>query len=87
MINKLPPVGWVTVNNKLKKEFKFQDFKEAMDFVNKVAALAETENHHPDIHIFYNRVIIELWTHSVNGLSEKDFILAFKIEKVATENV
>jgi 4a-hydroxytetrahydrobiopterin dehydratase len=53
-----------------------------MDFVNKVAKLAESEGHHPDIHVFYNRVQLELWTHAVNGLSESDFILAAKIDAV-----
>lgn len=72
--------GWEVLDNlKIKKEFKFKDFKEAMVFVNKVAALAEAENHHPDIHIFYRKVLIELWTHAVGGLSENDFILAAKI--------
>lgn len=67
---------------KIKKEFKFTDFKEAMRFVNKVAKLAQAQNHHPDIYIFYNKVVIELWTHAASGLSENDFILAAKIEKL-----
>jgi len=70
----------VTDNKKISYEFKFKDFKEAMDFVNKVAEIAEEEQHHPDIYIFYNKVRIELWTHAINGLSENDFILATKIE-------
>lgn len=67
-------------SNKITKEFKFEDFKEAMEFVNKVAELAEAEGHHPDIEIHYNKVVITLWTHSVHGLSENDFILASKID-------
>jgi 4a-hydroxytetrahydrobiopterin dehydratase len=67
---------------KIRQEFQFKDFKEAMKFVNKVAEIAESEGHHPDIHIFYNRVNIELWTHAVNGLSENDFILAAKIDAI-----
>ncbi len=67
---------------KIKKEFKFKDFREAMIFVNKVAELAETEGHHPDIHISYDKIIIELWTHAIRGLSENDFIMAAKIEKL-----
>ncbi|MEK7203589.1 MAG: 4a-hydroxytetrahydrobiopterin dehydratase [Patescibacteria group bacterium] len=69
-------------NKKIKKEFKFGDFIEAISFVNKVAETAEKENHHPDIHIFYNRVVIELWTHSVGGVSEKDYNLAAKIDEI-----
>ena len=64
---------------KISREFKFKDFKEAMAFANKVAETAETEGHHPDLHIFYDRVNIELQTHALNGLSENDFILAAKI--------
>lgn len=64
---------------KISREFKFKNFKEAMAFVNQVAEIAETEGHHPDLHIYYNRVNIELQTHAVNGLSENDFILAAKI--------
>lgn len=65
---------------KLHQEFKFKDFKEAMVFVNKVADLAEEEGHHPDIYIYYNRVVLDLTTHAVGGLSENDFIMARKIE-------
>jgi len=75
--NKLP--GGETIK-KIKKEFKFKDFKEAMVFVNKVANISESEGHHPDIYIFYNRVNVELWTHAIGGLSENDFILASKID-------
>ncbi len=67
---------------KIRSRFTFQDFKEAMLFTNKIAAIAEEEGHHPDIFISYNKVTIELWTHAVGGLSENDFILASKIEKV-----
>ncbi len=67
-------------DKKIRREFKFKDFKAAMIFVNRIAEIAESEGHHPDLHIFYNRVVIELWTHAVNGLSENDFILAAKIE-------
>lgn len=63
---------------KIKKEFKFKNFKEAMEFVNKVADLAEDEGHHPNIKIYYNRVILELTTHAIGGLSENDFIIATK---------
>ncbi|MBI1971616.1 MAG: 4a-hydroxytetrahydrobiopterin dehydratase [Candidatus Wildermuthbacteria bacterium] len=64
----------------IKKQFKFKNFREAIAFVNKVADIAESEGHHPDITINYNRVAVELTTHSIGGLSENDFILASKIE-------
>ena len=65
------------------REFKFKDFVRAMKFVNKVAELAEEQGHHPDIHVHYNNVTLELWTHDVDGLSENDFILAAKVDKLA----
>lgn len=65
---------------KIRHEFKFKDFLEAISFVNKVADLAETEGHHPDFHIYYSKVVIDLYTHKINGLSENDFIIAAKIE-------
>ena len=75
--------SWSVENNlRLKREFKFKDFIGAMKFVNRVADLAESEGHHPDFHIHYNKVLIELWTHAVGGLSENDFILAAKIDKL-----
>ncbi len=66
----------------IKRKFRFKDFKEAMVFVNKVADIANHEDHHPDIYIFYNIVDIELYTHAVKGLSENDFIMAAKIDKL-----
>lgn len=74
---------WEVVDSiKIKKNFKFKNFKEAMSFVSKVAEIAEQEQHHPDIYIFYNKVNLELYTHAIGGLSENDFIMAAKIDKV-----
>ena len=65
------------------KNFKFKDFKEAADFINKISEVAETEQHHPDIRIYdYNNVEIKLTTHSAKGLTEKDFKVASKIDKL-----
>jgi len=64
--------------HKLRKEFNFKDFKEAMAFVNQVADIAEYEGHHPDIYIYYNKVVLELYTHAVKGLFQNDFIMASK---------
>lgn len=75
--------GWEVIENKkIQKNFKFKNFKEAVNFVNKVAEVAETEQHHPDIYIFYNRVNLALYTHAIGGLSENDFIMAAKIDKL-----
>lgn len=72
----------VTGNNKISKEYAFVNYKHTMEFVNKVANLAEEEGHHPVIHVYYGKVVIELWTHAIKGLSENDFILASKIDKL-----
>ena len=65
---------------KISKEFKFKDFIGAINFVERVADVAEGEGHHPNIEIDYNKVKLTLWTHSIGGLSENDFILAAKID-------
>ncbi|MDO8474329.1 MAG: 4a-hydroxytetrahydrobiopterin dehydratase [bacterium] len=76
--------GWDVMNGKkIKKNFKFENFKEAVEFLNKVAKIAEQEGHHPDMRVFgWNKVEIELSTHAIGGLSENDFILAAKIEQL-----
>ena len=61
------------------KKYKFVDFKETMEFVKKVAEIAESEDHHPDMVISYSKLDINLSTHAISGLSENDFILAAKI--------
>ena len=75
--------GWEVKEEKLlSKEYKCRDFKGSIEFVKKVAAVAEQENHHPDICIFYNKVRLDISTHAIGGLSENDFILAAKINTV-----
>jgi 4a-hydroxytetrahydrobiopterin dehydratase len=74
---------WIVIdNNKITKEFYFVSYRQTMDFINKVADIAEEEGHHPVLHIYFGRAVAELWTHSINGLSENDFILAAKIDKI-----
>ena len=77
--------GWVVYDNftKIKKEFKFKVFGQALEFVNEVGKLAEIEDHHPNLYLYsFNKVLIELWTHKINGLHDNDFILAAKIDKI-----
>lgn len=75
--------GWEVIDDmKIKRKFKFTTFVDSMSFVNKVADLAEVEGHHPDMHIFYNEVTLELSTHAIKGLTENDFILAAKINNL-----
>lgn len=76
-------LGWKMIGErKITREFNFEDFKEAMSFVNKVADIAEDEGHHPDIYIFYSLVRLTLWTHAAGGLTENDFILAAKVNEL-----
>ncbi len=77
----------VLEHKKIHHEFVFKDFLEAMAFVKSVAEIAEAEGHHPDLHISYNRVVVELWTHAIGGLSENDFIVAGKIEGVGMTGI
>ena len=74
--------GWILDKDakKISKEYKFADFIGAINFVERVADVAEEEGHHPDIHIFYNKVLLELWTHNIGGLSVNDFIVAAKVD-------
>jgi len=73
--------GWTLGEKAIEREFKFKDFKGAMEFVNKVADIANEQDHHPDIYISYNMVRLTLSTHKVGGLSANDFILAAKINQ------
>jgi 4a-hydroxytetrahydrobiopterin dehydratase len=75
---------WEVVDDRrLLRALAFRDFKTALAFVDRVGALAEEEGHHPDLHLSYGEVRVELWTHAIGGLSESDFILAAKIDLLA----
>lgn len=74
---------WEVLSNvKISRDFKFKDFKKTMKFVDSVADIAEKEDHHPDMEVRYGKVNIKLTTHAINGLSENDFIVASKIDKI-----
>ncbi|HLU65849.1 MAG TPA: 4a-hydroxytetrahydrobiopterin dehydratase [Kofleriaceae bacterium] len=75
--------GWTVEGDRLRKEFRFPDFAQALAFVNRAGEVAEQENHHPDLHLSWGRVLVETWTHSAGGLTENDFVLAAKIEEAA----
>jgi 4a-hydroxytetrahydrobiopterin dehydratase len=75
---------WQVINeHHLTREFKFPDFRTALDFVNKVGELAEQQGHHPDILLKWGSVGITLWTHKIDGLTESDLIMAAKIDQLA----
>jgi len=78
---------WTLKDNAIERIFQFEDFKEAMKFVNRVAEAANKEDHHPDIHIYYSKVRIVLSTHKIKGLSRNDFILAAKIDALVSSGV
>ncbi len=75
--------NWKVVDgHHLEKEFTLPTFRANINFVNRVADLAEQQDHHPGIHIDYRRTKIEIWTHKINGLTQSDFVLAAKIDKI-----
>ena len=74
--------GWEIVGeHHLEKTYPFPDFRSALNFTIQVGALAEQQGHHPDIHLSWGKVRVEIWTHKIDGLTESDFILAAKIDR------
>jgi 4a-hydroxytetrahydrobiopterin dehydratase len=75
--------GWKVINeHHLEKNYAFPDFRQALDFTNRVGEVAEQQGHHPDIYLAWGKVIITVWTHAIDGLTESDFILAAKADQV-----
>ncbi len=75
--------GWrVVEEHHLEKEFRLEDFRAALGFTNRVGELAEEQGHHPDIHLSWGRVRLEIWTHKIDGLTESDFVLAAKVDNL-----
>ena len=83
LLKQLKP-EWMLIDQcrMLARTFTFKDFKQALDFANKIGAIAEAENHHPDLTVGYGSVGVELTTHAIQGLSENDFIVAAKIDEL-----
>ena len=79
---KLVPEWKVEEEHHLAREFTFPNFREALDFTNRVGEVAEREGHHPDIALAWGKVGITIWTHKIDGLTESDFILAAKIDRL-----
>lgn len=75
--------GWQVINeHHLQKTYEFKDFRESLGFVNRVGALAEEQGHHPDICFGWGKADITIWTHKIDGLTESDFVLAAKIDRL-----
>ena len=78
--------GWQREGNqKLRRELKFPNFRDAFGFVSRVALVAESEGHHPDIELGWGRAQVELTTHAASGLTRNDFVMASKIDRLASE--
>jgi 4a-hydroxytetrahydrobiopterin dehydratase len=83
-MSQLINLEWSIEENKvIKRVFKFKNFKKALEFVNIVGEISETEGHHPDIELGWGRVVVKFTTHKIKGLSVNDFIMASKIDEVA----
>jgi 4a-hydroxytetrahydrobiopterin dehydratase len=74
--------GWSFEQGHLAKSYSFADFAGALEFVNRIGAIAEEQSHHPDIYMTWGKVSVEIWTHKIDGLTESDFILAAKFDEV-----
>lgn len=73
--------GWrIVAEHHLEKEFRFPNFAEALAFVNLVGALADEQNHHPDVHLAWGHARITIWTHVIDGLTESDFVFAARVD-------
>jgi 4a-hydroxytetrahydrobiopterin dehydratase len=81
-LHHIVPKWTVSNEHHIQREYGFPDFKQALDFVNLVGALAEEQGHHPDIFLAWGKAQITLWTHKVDGLTESDFIMAAKIDRL-----
>ena len=72
---------WESIDeHHLRREYRFKDFRETLDFINRVGELAESQGHHPDICFGWGKAVITIWTHKIDGLTESDFVLAAKID-------
>ena len=67
---------------RIRGNFKFKDFRQGLEFTVQVGELAEREQHHPDVHLSWGRVVVETWTHKIKGLHQNDFILAAKVDEL-----
>ena len=67
----------------LERTFRFPDFRAALDFTNRVGELAEEQSHHPDLHLAWGKVRVQIWTHKIDGLTESDFVFAAKVDRLA----
>jgi len=81
-LSRQTPAWTVVDGHHIERTWKFPDFRQALAFVNRIGALAEEQGHHPDIFLTWGEVRVKIFTHKIDGLSESDFILAAKIDRL-----
>jgi 4a-hydroxytetrahydrobiopterin dehydratase len=83
LLGELQP-GWEAIEGgrRLWREWRFPDFKSALSQANRIGELADAQDHHPDLHIAWGRLVVEIWTHTIGGLSEADFVFAAKVDRL-----
>lgn len=74
----------VAAGHHIERTFRFPDFKAALEFTNRVGEVAEAEGHHPDVYLAWGKVGVKIWTHKIDALTESDFVLAAKIDRIGT---
>jgi len=83
-LQQLSPEWKIVEERRLERIFHFPDFANALRFADRIGEIAEQEGHHPDLHVGYGRLTVQIWTHKIDGLTLSDFILAAKVDKAAT---
>lgn len=83
LARQLDPAWNIVDNHHLERTFAFDTYQEAVSFTNRVAGLAQVENHHPDILLAYGKVTVSVWTHKIDGLTLSDFVFAAKVDELA----
>ena len=81
LLERLDDAWQVVETHHLEREYDFPDFVSALEFTNEIGEIAEEQGHHPDIHLSWGRVGVEIWTHKIDGLTESDFVLAAKFDR------
>ena len=80
-LERLDDAWQVVETHHLERDYDFPDFMSALEFTNEIGTIAEEQGHHPDIHLSWGRVGVEIWTHKIDGLTESDFVLAAKFDR------
>ncbi len=76
--------GWhLNAAGHLERTYEFRNFRDALEFANRVGAIAEAQRHHPDLHVAWGLCTVEIWTHKIGGLTESDFFFAAKVDRDA----